>query len=140
MTGFPVDPALARVHRYIDTRFDAHLERTRAFLRQPSISAENHGIHETALMVQARIEAAGGKAELIAGKRHPLVYGEIDRGKPKTLLIYGTGRSGGAPGEAAKLYALDKTTGKQVGAVEIASKTTAVLMTLGPALRGGEVR
>lgn len=47
----------------------------------------------------------------------------------KTLLIYGTGRSGGAPGEASKLYALDKTTGKQVGAVEIASKTTAVPMT-----------
>lgn len=47
----------------------------------------------------------------------------------KTLLIYGTGRSGGAPGEAPKLYALDKTTGKQVGAVEIASKTTAVPMT-----------
>jgi quinoprotein glucose dehydrogenase len=47
----------------------------------------------------------------------------------KTLLIYGTGRSGGAPGEAPKLYALDKVTGKQVGAVEIASKTTAVPMT-----------
>lgn len=89
MTGFPVDPALARVHRYIDTRFDAHLERTRAFLRQPSISAEDHGIQETALMVQAMIEAAGGTAELVPGNRHPLVYGEINRGKPKTLLIYG---------------------------------------------------
>jgi len=47
----------------------------------------------------------------------------------KTLLIYGTGRGGGAPGEAPKLFALDKATGKQVGALEIASKTTAVPMT-----------
>jgi len=47
----------------------------------------------------------------------------------KTLMIYGTGRSGGVPGEAPMLYAVDKTTGKQVGAVKIASKTTAVPMT-----------
>ena len=40
--------ALERVHRYIDARFDAHLERVRAFLRQPSVSAEDRGLHETA--------------------------------------------------------------------------------------------
>jgi quinoprotein glucose dehydrogenase len=47
----------------------------------------------------------------------------------KTLVIYGTGRSGGLPGEPAKLFALDKKTGKQVGALEIPAKTTAVPMT-----------
>ncbi|MFN9118247.1 MAG: PQQ-binding-like beta-propeller repeat protein [Gemmatimonas sp.] len=47
----------------------------------------------------------------------------------KSLLIYGTGRSGGLPGEPPKLYAVDKKTGKQVGAVQIPSKTTAVPMT-----------
>ncbi len=44
----------------------------------------------------------------------------------KTLTIYGTGRSGGAP---TQLFALDKATGKQVGAVTIPSKTTAMPMT-----------
>lgn len=87
-TGHP-NPALARVHRYIDTQFDAHLERTRAFLRQPSVSAEDLGLPETARMVASMIEAAGGEARLVEGKRHPLVYGEINRGKPKTLLVYG---------------------------------------------------
>jgi quinoprotein glucose dehydrogenase len=47
----------------------------------------------------------------------------------KSLLIYGTGRSGGLPGEPPKLFAVDKKTGKQVGALQIPSKTTAVPMT-----------
>ncbi|MBL0939561.1 MAG: PQQ-binding-like beta-propeller repeat protein [Gemmatimonadaceae bacterium] len=47
----------------------------------------------------------------------------------KTLVIYGTGRSGGLPGEPPKLFALDKATGKQVGALQISAKTTAVPMT-----------
>jgi quinoprotein glucose dehydrogenase len=47
----------------------------------------------------------------------------------RTLVIYGTGRSGGAPNATPELYALDKMTGKQVGAVQIPSKTSAVPMT-----------
>jgi len=47
----------------------------------------------------------------------------------KTLVIYGTGRSGGVPDAAPMLYAVDKATGKQVGAVVIPSRTTAVPMT-----------
>jgi quinoprotein glucose dehydrogenase len=47
----------------------------------------------------------------------------------KSLMIYGTGRSGGPPKVPPQLYAVDKTTGKQVGAVEIPSKTSAPPMT-----------
>ena len=47
----------------------------------------------------------------------------------KSLLIYGTGRSGGIPDARPMLYAVDKATGRQVGAVEIPSRTTAVPMT-----------
>ncbi len=47
----------------------------------------------------------------------------------RTLLIYGTGRQGGVSGAKPMLYAVDKATGKQVGAVEIPSRTTAVPMT-----------
>jgi quinoprotein glucose dehydrogenase len=47
----------------------------------------------------------------------------------KTLMIYGTGRQGGARGDAPQLFAVDKATGKQVGALKIPSKTTAVPMT-----------
>src|SRR6185503_15984290 len=47
----------------------------------------------------------------------------------RSLVIYGTGRQGGARNAPPQLFALDKATGKQVGAVRIPSKTTAVPMT-----------
>jgi quinoprotein glucose dehydrogenase len=59
-------------------------------------------------------QPAGGQAQIIA---------------TKSLLIYGTGRLGGARGAMPQLYAVDKATGKQVGAVKIPSRTTAVPMT-----------
>ena len=45
----------------------------------------------------------------------------------KTLLIYGTGRNG--QDNPPQLYAVDKATGKQAGAVKIPSRTTAMPMT-----------
>jgi quinoprotein glucose dehydrogenase len=56
------------------------------------------------------------------------------RGQPqvittKTLVIYGTGRSGGPPSAKPQIYAVDKSSGKQVGAVQIPSRTSAVPMT-----------
>jgi quinoprotein glucose dehydrogenase len=57
---------------------------------------------------------AGGQAQVIV---------------TKSLLIYGTGRSGGVPNAPTQIFAVDKATGKQVGAVEIPSRTSAVPMT-----------
>ena len=69
---------------------------------------------------------------LFAGVELPPSTGA--RGQPqvittKTLVIYGTGRSGGPPRTPPQLYAVDKATGKPVGAVAIPSPTTAVPMT-----------
>jgi quinoprotein glucose dehydrogenase len=83
-----------------------------------------------------RVPALGGQPEVIT---------------TKTLVIHGTGRSGGpgagrggrgagragggrggaaaAPAVPAQLYAFDKATGKQIGAVAIPSVNTAVPMT-----------
>jgi quinoprotein glucose dehydrogenase len=79
-----------------------------------------------------RVPALGGQPEVIT---------------TKTLVIHGTGRSGGAGGGRAgaagrggagggrgggpgpQLYAFDKATGKQVGAVNIPSVNSAVPMT-----------
>jgi len=47
----------------------------------------------------------------------------------KSLVIYGTGRSGAIPGVPPQLFAVDKATGRQVGAVKIPARTTAVPMT-----------
>jgi len=45
----------------------------------------------------------------------------------RSLLIYGTGRNG--QDDPPQLFAVDKATGKQVGAVKIPSRTTAMPMT-----------
>ena len=47
----------------------------------------------------------------------------------KSLVIYGTGRNGGPPGSEPRLFAVDKATGREVGAVTIPSRTSAVPMT-----------
>jgi quinoprotein glucose dehydrogenase len=47
----------------------------------------------------------------------------------RSLVIYGTGRSGGPPKGDPRLFAVDKATGKQVGVVTVPSKTSAVPMT-----------
>jgi outer membrane protein assembly factor BamB len=47
----------------------------------------------------------------------------------KSLVIYGTGRNGGARGAEPRLYAVDKATGKEIAALKIPSKTSAVPMT-----------
>ena len=50
----------------------------------------------------------------------------------KSLVIYGTGRGGGPPADANdmyRIYAVDKATGKEVGAVPIPTRTSAVPMT-----------
>jgi glucose dehydrogenase len=78
----------------------------------------------------------------------PAIGGQPEVITTKTLVIHGTGRSGqggrgrggagaaaqgggraGGPGAGPKLYAFDKATGKQVGAVAIPSINTAVPMT-----------
>ncbi|MEP6493546.1 MAG: PQQ-binding-like beta-propeller repeat protein [bacterium] len=80
----------------------------------------------------------------------PAINGQPEVITTKTLVIHGTGRSGGAggrggrggaggggrggggnaaPAATPKLYAFDKATGKQVGAVAIPSVNTAVPMT-----------
>ena len=68
---------------------------------------------------------------LFAGVQLPQIHngrGQAQVIVTRSLVIYGQGRGGGAPGDTA-LFAVDKATGKQVGKVKIPSKTTAMPMT-----------
>lgn len=80
----------ADIYRYIDAHFDEHVRAIQAFLRQPSVSAQNLGIQETAQMVVAMLRELGAKdAGLVPTAGHPGVWGSIDAGAKKTLLNYG---------------------------------------------------
>ena len=69
---------------------DRDLEDLLTVIRQPSISAQNIGIRETADLLIGFLEAAGGKTRLLETSVHPLVYADFDgpAGAP-TVLFYG---------------------------------------------------
>jgi diaminohydroxyphosphoribosylaminopyrimidine deaminase/5-amino-6-(5-phosphoribosylamino)uracil reductase len=80
---------IERVFSQIDAEFEQHLERVRAFVRQPSISGEGVGMQEMAGLLRDTIVRLGGTAEIVPTPGWPVVYGAIDAGRPKTLLLYG---------------------------------------------------
>src|SRR5215217_7251786 len=59
-------------------------------LRQPSISAQNIGVPETAALIGELLTGAGFTPQLFATDGHPVIYAERLQapGKP-TVLIYG---------------------------------------------------
>jgi acetylornithine deacetylase/succinyl-diaminopimelate desuccinylase-like protein len=85
-----MDDTLALVQARVAERFPADLERIRAYLQLPSVSATGEGIAAVAEATGAWIEGAGGSFELQATPGHPLVIGELagPSGAPR-LLRYG---------------------------------------------------
>jgi len=80
---------LQKVLEHLEENFTQDLERVRQFLRMPSVSYTGEGIRETAGRLKEMIEELGGSAEVVETKGHPIVYGEMDEGADRTLLIYG---------------------------------------------------
>lgn len=80
---------LSPVHTYLHEHRSAHLARLRAFLRQPSISAESQGVTETARLLYGWLEERGAQARWFGRASHPILYAEWNVGAPKTLLVYG---------------------------------------------------
>ncbi len=76
-------------HAYLDAHFDAHLARTRTFLRQPSISAQNMGVRQCADLLRGWLVERGAYVEDHGPDTHPLLFAEWYVGAPKTLLVYG---------------------------------------------------
>jgi len=80
---------LQKVLSQIERDFPVHLSAIQEAVRQPSISADGRGVAEMASMVADSIRGLGGECEVVATEGYPIVWGQIDTGAPKTLLIYG---------------------------------------------------
>ncbi len=72
---------LNKASSLIESRWDRYLEEVRGFLRMPSISPTGEGIEETARFLRGFLEERFG-----AG--NPIVYGLMDNGSDKTLILY----------------------------------------------------
>lgn len=79
---------LTALHAAITGRWPRHLETIRDFVRQPSIGASGEGTVECAGMVRDAIARLGGTAELVPIGRWPIVYGRLDVGAEKTVLVW----------------------------------------------------
>ncbi|MCC6188706.1 MAG: M20/M25/M40 family metallo-hydrolase [Anaerolineales bacterium] len=82
-------PQPERTHAYLDDHWNEHLDRTRAFLRQPSISAQSIGLRETADCLRAWLEARGAQVSYYGSAQQPIIHAEWAAGARKTLLVYG---------------------------------------------------
>ena len=66
-----------------------HLGRVSRYLAQPSISALSIGIQEMVELLVEDIERYGGTAEIVNTSELPVVFGLIDEGADKTLILHG---------------------------------------------------
>jgi acetylornithine deacetylase/succinyl-diaminopimelate desuccinylase-like protein len=77
------------VYDYIDANLERHVEAIRRWVRQPSVSAQNVGIADMAVMLRDDLRALGfQEAEIVPTSGHPGVWGYYDAGAEKTLLVY----------------------------------------------------
>jgi acetylornithine deacetylase/succinyl-diaminopimelate desuccinylase-like protein len=79
---------LERVLEAATANFEEHVDRLQRFLRQPSVSAEARGNDEMAEMLAEEIRGFGGSGEVVPGVDFPIVYGRIDAGASRTVLIH----------------------------------------------------
>ncbi len=78
------------VLEHIEKQFEpGHLGRVLRYLAQPSISALNIGVRDMAEMLAGDIRELGGTAEVVETAEMPVVFGRIDGGADRTLILHG---------------------------------------------------
>src|SRR5262245_19885184 len=80
-----LDPIRAEIEK----RHDEAVKRLQAWVREPSIAAENRGMHEgCATMMRMLREAGFETVKEMPTSGHPGVFATLDAGAPRTLGIY----------------------------------------------------
>jgi acetylornithine deacetylase/succinyl-diaminopimelate desuccinylase-like protein len=84
------DNGLAAVFAHIEANRDRFVERLMAYVRHPSISAQDKGVREVAALLVDMLTDLGMKAETAPTKGYPMVLGRSAAvpGAP-TILLYG---------------------------------------------------
>lgn len=74
---------------YVRSNADYLIEEVRRVLRMPSISGTGEGIEETASYLKDWLkDRLGVQAALLRYGGHPIVYGKLDAGSDKTVVLY----------------------------------------------------
>ncbi|MGA2988933.1 MAG: M20/M25/M40 family metallo-hydrolase [Candidatus Korobacteraceae bacterium] len=84
-----VEPSVRQaLAKYIAEHQDEFLERLKRFCRQPSVSAQHLGIDEMRELLIREMQADGIKTRVLPCDTAPPVYGELQAGRSKTILLY----------------------------------------------------
>ncbi len=76
------------VKNFIDTHLERYLEEVCELCAQPSVSAQNWGMTECAVLVEDLIHRHGGHVETYQTPRNPVVVGRFAGDSDRTLLFY----------------------------------------------------
>src|SRR6266567_9016471 len=83
------EPDLAPVFAQIEKQHDEAVQRLQAWIRQPSIAAENRGVTEGCELTMRMLREAGfNQVMKIATDGQPGVFATLDAGAPRTLGLY----------------------------------------------------
>ena len=83
------DPELTAIFNEVDKRHAETVQRLQAWIRQPSIAAENLGMSEgVELFMQMLRDAGFQQVSKVPTEGHPGVFATLDAGAPKTLALY----------------------------------------------------
>ncbi len=77
-----------KLDSYLEKNLDDNLEELKRYVAQPSISAQNLGLDECAVLVKEMLEKRGFNAEIMSTDGAPVVFAERKGKSNKTLLIY----------------------------------------------------
>ncbi len=83
-------PVWQKIDAHIEQNLDYWIEQLGRLCAQPSVSAQNYGIQETAVLVAAMLREQGFHAEIMPSDGYPVVYGESAGAADDapTLLFY----------------------------------------------------
>ena len=86
---FPEPADLQPIWKEIEKRHDESVRRLQAWIRQPSIAAENRGVNEGCdLTMQMLYEAGFQSVTKVPTDGQPGIFATLDSGAPRTLGVY----------------------------------------------------
>lgn len=75
---------------YIEKNWDSHLNRYKKYVSQASVSGDGTGMKEMADLLQEELKDLGcSRVSLQETEGYPVVFGHLDEGQEKTILLYG---------------------------------------------------
>jgi len=78
----------ARINNYLDTHLDESITELSRLVAQPSVSAQNWGLHECADLVAELLHTRGFDVQIMTTDGAPVVFGERSGRSDRTMLIY----------------------------------------------------